>query len=102
MPSAATHEPSTGSPQRVTLYYRDGSSDKVYTAAIEPRGDGYVVTFAFGRRGAALQAGTKTTSPVTLEKAKTIYDKLVREKQAKGYTAGEDGAPFTGTENAGR
>lgn len=33
---------------RVTLYYREGSSDKVYQTAIEPAGDGFVVNFAYG------------------------------------------------------
>ena len=51
---------------RVTLYYREGSSDKVYQAAIEPAGDGFVVNFAYGRRGATLTTGTKTSSPVDL------------------------------------
>ena len=36
-------------PDRVTLYYREGSSDKVYQAAIEPAGDGFVVNFAYGQ-----------------------------------------------------
>ena len=31
-------------PERVTLYYREGSSDKVYQAAIEPAGNQFVVT----------------------------------------------------------
>jgi hypothetical protein len=34
--------------ERITLYYREGSSDKVYQATIEPRGEGFVVTFALG------------------------------------------------------
>ena len=29
-----------------TLYYREGNSDKVYQAAIEPAGDGHIVTTA--------------------------------------------------------
>ena len=37
-----------------TLYYREGSSDKVYQAAIEPAGSQFVVNFAYGRRGATL------------------------------------------------
>ena len=38
-------------PGRVSLYYREGSSDKVYQAAIEPAGNQFVVNFAYGRRG---------------------------------------------------
>ena len=76
--------------QSTTLYYREGSSDKVYRAAIETRDGGYVVNFAYGRRGSTLNTGTKTTSPVTSDEAQHIYDKLVKEKMAKGYTSGED------------
>ena len=77
------------SAERITLYYRQGASDKVYQAALEPRGEGFVVHFAFGRRGSTLNTGTKTASPVDYEAAKRIYDKLVREKTAKGYTPGQ-------------
>jgi len=56
-----------------------------------------VVNFAFGRRGTTLQTGTKTPSPVDFETARKTYDKLVREKQAKGYTPGEDGTPYQHT-----
>lgn len=80
--------------ERVALYYRDGSSDKVYQAAIEPAGHQFVVNFAYGRRGATLTTGTKTTSPVDYATAQQIYIKLVREKKSKGYTEGEDGTPY--------
>jgi len=79
---------------QVTLYYRQGSSDKVYQAAIAPAGDGFVVNFAYGRRGSTLTTGTKTLSPVTHHTARSIYDRLVREKKAKGYTEGPDGTPY--------
>ena len=69
------------------LFYRDGSSDKEYHAAINRVDGGYTVTFAFGRRGSALTAGTKTASPVPLEKAQQIYDRLIAEKTAKGLHA---------------
>ncbi len=89
-----------------TLYFREGSSDKVYQAAVEASGGGFVVNFAFGRRGAALKAGTKTAAPVPLEKAIAVYNKIVAEKTGKGYTPGEDGTPFAGTDlerrNTGR
>jgi hypothetical protein len=38
-----------------------------------------------------MQSGTKTVQPVSYLQAKTIYDRLVREKTAKGYTPGEEG-----------
>lgn len=84
------------------LFYKDGSSDKEYHAAINEVEDGFTVTFAFGRRGTALSAGTKTSTPVTREKAQAIYDKLIAEKTAKGYTPDGTGALFAQSDNAGR
>lgn len=77
-----------------TLYYRNGSSDKEYRAWIEGAGDGYVVNFAYGRRGSSLTTGTKTQAPVDRAKAQVIFDRLVGEKQSKGYVASEDGTPY--------
>jgi bifunctional non-homologous end joining protein LigD len=77
-----------------TLFFKDQKSDKEYRAAIEEKGEGYVVNFAFGRRGATLQTGTKTNQPVGYDEALTIFEKLVAEKMGKGYTTGEDGTPF--------
>ena len=83
---------------QVTLYYREGTSDKVYQCQIEPAGDRFVVNFAYGRRGSMLNTGTKTNVPVEFDDARRIYEKLVREKQAKGYTAGEDAPRYQHTE----
>ena len=69
----------------IALEFREGSSDKVYRACIEKRNSGFVVNFAYGRRGSALNTGTKTTRPVTYGEAVKIYDQLVRSKTAKGY-----------------
>ncbi len=82
----------------VTLYYREGSSDKVYQAAIEPAGELFVVNFAYGRRGSTLATGTKTNSPVDYDTAKKIFTKLVNEKKDKGYTEGENGTPYQHTD----
>ena len=85
----------TTSPYTMTsLYFREGSSDKEYHAAIEPKGDGYVVNFAYGRRGSTLTAGTKTSAPVPLEQAQAIHQKLVASKLAKGYHEGNTGRPY--------
>ena len=78
------------------LYYRNGSSDKEYHAYLSPEGDGFIVTFAYGRRGSTLTTGTKTQSPVAYDKAVVIFDKLVASKTAKGYVFGEDGTPYQG------
>src|ERR1017187_4426742 len=53
----------------ITLYFRDGGSDKVYQASVGPKGAGFVVNFAFGRRGSTLQTGTKTAVPVDYQAA---------------------------------
>ncbi|MEA3188176.1 MAG: bifunctional non-ous end joining protein LigD [Chthoniobacter sp.] len=58
--------------ESTTLYYRQGSSDKVYQASIEQDHGGYVVNFAYGRRGTTLQTGTKTQSQVNLETARAV------------------------------
>jgi bifunctional non-homologous end joining protein LigD len=87
----------TVSDERTTLYYREGGSDKVYQAAVEPSGGGFVVNFAFGRRGSTLQIGTKTPEPVNYEQARKEYDRLVKEKTAEGYTPCEDDTPYPRT-----
>ena len=84
-----------------SLYFREGGSDKEYHARIETKEEGYVVNFAYGKRGAALTIGTKTSSPTTLESATKIYEKLITEKKAKGYTPSTDGKAFAMTEKAG-
>jgi len=68
-----------------SLWFKDGSSDKVYNCTLEVDTSGYVVNFQYGRRGSALTSGTKTISPVDRAKAERIFDKLVAEKTGKGY-----------------
>jgi bifunctional non-homologous end joining protein LigD len=83
--------------QNITLYFEQGSSNKVYQAAIEPKNGLFVVNFAFGRRGSTLNSGTKTDVPVDEQTASRIFEKLVAEKKAKGYTPGPDGTPHQQT-----
>ena len=80
--------------QSTTLYFREGSSDKVYQANLEPRDGGWIVNFAYGRRGTTLTTGTKTSAPLLKEDARRIYEKLLREKTAKGYQVGEEGTAY--------
>lgn len=49
--------------EKTTLYCRQGSSEKVYQASILPQDGGYVVKFAYGRRGTTLPAGLRTQMP---------------------------------------
>lgn len=97
--NATMKMPETRPAEQITLYYREGTSDKVYQASIESQGDGFVVNFAFGRRGSTLQTGTKTSAPVGHDDARRIFSRLVQEKQAKGYTEGENGVPYQHPEN---
>src|ERR1700722_11970127 len=83
----------------ITLYYREGASDKIYQCQIESAGNRFVVNFAYGRRGSSLNSGTKTNLPVDYPDAKRICDKLVREKQAKGYTPGESAGSYQHVES---
>lgn len=84
-----------------SLYYSEGRSDKEYHAEIVQVDDGHVVNFRYGRRGGPLTVGTKTSTPINFTQAKNIFDKLVKEKTAKGYTPDISGVAYQGTENAG-
>ena len=86
--------------ESITLYYRDGRSDKVYQASIEPKQSGFVVNFAYGRRGSTMTTGTKTQSPVSFEEAQNIHSKLIREKLAKGYKPGEKTTAYSNPESS--
>lgn len=86
---------------KTSLYYSEGRSDKEYHAEIVSVAEGNVVNFCYGRRGASLTVGTKTVTPVDFEQAKKIYDKLVHEKLAKGYTPDVSGVAYQGTEHIG-
>ena len=79
----------------ITLYYREGSSDKIYQVAIEEQNGGWVVHYAYGRRGSALTTGTKTSSPVTRKEAERIFERMVSEKLKKGYRQGESENSYT-------
>lgn len=90
--------------ESVELRYQEGTSDKVYHASIERSGQGYVVNFAYGRRGSALSTGTKTPQALPLQAAESVYRKLVQSKTAKGYRvhsgSAEQAIPVV--DNAGR
>ncbi len=91
----------------VTLYYTEGSSDKVYQATLKPDakmgGHPYwVVDFAYGRRGSTLATGTKTNGPTGYEAALRIYEKLLSDKKSKGYTEAESGELYQHTDKEQR
>src|ERR1035437_4676329 len=82
--------------KNVSLYFKEGSSDKEYHIQLEEAKGGFVVNFQYGRVGNALQTGTKTPSPVSEAEADKIYTKLLKEKTAKGYAeSGEKKKDFS-------
>lgn len=82
----------------ITLYNREGSSDKVYQVHLEAADGGFVVNYANGKRGRTMTQGTKTTSPIAYDAAVKIYDKLVKKKMSDGYTEAESGMRYVGTD----
>jgi bifunctional non-homologous end joining protein LigD len=93
---------SAGSLKAVSLYYRQGTSDKVYQAWIERVNGGYAVNCAYGRRGSALTTATKTRTPVDYDGAVYVLNKVVSEKTAKGYTTAAQGTPYQHGSKAGQ
>lgn len=88
----------------IELFFQEGTSDKVYNAAIVDAGGGaFTVTVEWGRRGAKLNTGSKAVK-VTRAAAEKMFDKLVREKRGKGYeerTAGHAPAAVAPPEGEG-
>jgi bifunctional non-homologous end joining protein LigD len=70
--------------ERAELYFRQGSSDKVYHLQLETAEDRWSVQAQWGRRGSALQSDVKV-SGASYEEAKRVYDRILREKTGKGY-----------------
>ena len=59
--------------RQVSLFFKEGNSDKVYEIDLCTTGNElYVVNFRYGRRGTALKEGTKTPEAVSLQKAEGI------------------------------
>ncbi len=72
--------------KKTLLHYQKGTSNKVYNVyLIEISPSEYLVNFEYGRFGSKLKEGTKTSSPVTLERAEKLFDSLVVSKINKGY-----------------
>jgi bifunctional non-homologous end joining protein LigD len=80
--------------QTITLNYREGASDKVYQVAINQSSNGCTVDYSYGRRGSNMSTGTKTQTPVSLEVAQAIFQKLIQSKLSKGYKPAEAGPVY--------
>jgi bifunctional non-homologous end joining protein LigD len=70
--------------ERAELYFRQGSSDKVYYVQLENLDDKWSVEAQWGRRGSTLQSDVKANG-VPYEEAKRVYERILREKTGKGY-----------------
>ncbi len=76
--------------KRTSLYYREGTSDKVYEVDLcEVSPDRYVVNFRYGRRDSNLREGVETVQALPLSEAQRAFDKLVGSKVKKGYQEGD-------------
>ena len=73
--------------QQATLYFKEGTSDKVYQTWVDKNEatQECTVQFAFGRRGSRLRGGSKTSYPTSQWSATKIYNDLVDSKIKKGY-----------------
>jgi len=71
--------------REASLYFKEGGSDKVYEVFIQEILGGYQVKAFWGRRGSTLQHGLKTQHPTSLDEATAIFQKIVAEKERKGY-----------------
>lgn len=85
-----------------TLFCTEGGSNKEYHVELIEGPDGFRVNTRHGPRGRATALGTKTPAPVDQARAQRIYDKLIADKIAKGYTPDISGQAYVGTELAGR
>lgn len=92
----------TAHAQAIYLFCTEGSSDKVYQASLHSQDGGWVVEFAYGRRGQTLKTGTKTSNAVSYTEALKMFNKLVKEKTSKGYTEDQTGLSYTCSEHKAR
>jgi predicted DNA-binding WGR domain protein len=67
------------------LYYRRGTSDKIYIIEVVKIKDGYYVQSSWGRRGTASLTSRLSENFVMQASANWHFDKVKKEKLAKGY-----------------
>lgn len=86
----------------ISLYYKEGTSDKEYHLAVLGNDEsGWQVQYRYGRRGSALKTAFKNKVPTDYVTAKSLYTDMLKKQLAQGYTPGEDGVPYSGTDKAG-
>lgn len=84
-------------PDRIYWRCTEGGSNKDYITSLEQVDGGlWIASYAFGAHGATLTPGTKMKKgPDTYEKAKKVYDAMVKERISKRYVAqGQSGAAY--------
>jgi bifunctional non-homologous end joining protein LigD len=72
--------------QSARLLFQNSRSDKEYNVSLAEQDDGCLVNFSYGPRGGTLKYGTKTISPVSLDAAEKVFNRLVKSKVSKGYS----------------
>lgn len=77
----------------VVLVNTEGSHRKAYRVWLEAEGALFHVGFAYGRIGAMLREGRKTTAPVARVTADALRAEIVREKEGRGYVQKRVTAP---------
>jgi len=81
--------------ETITLYFREGISDKFYNANLEEVDNEFRVTFVYGRTGTSGQSGIKGGALTYIE-SKLMYDRLIKEKMAKGYKPDANAISYAG------
>lgn len=72
--------------ESVQLVYDDGwRSFKEYNVNLIENDGGWEVHCTYGKRYNANAQAKKTKSPVSYHEAKEIFDKVIAEKERKGY-----------------
>lgn len=82
----------------VSLFYKEGKSDKEYRIFLKKKGKGYIVDICYGRRGNSLTSSQKTPIPLDLDAATAIFEKLYHDKKLKGYCEEEGQVPYVGSD----
>lgn len=86
--------------EKANLKFQQDGSDKVYVIALQQCETGWSVYAQWGRRGSTLQSDYKIER-AEYDAAKKVYDRVLREKLAKGYRHSE-GRTATDTEGDSR
>lgn len=86
----------------VRLTLTEGTSEKEYRGWLTASEGGWHVDFAYGRRDSTLKTGRKTSAPLPQADAEVVLAKLLASKEAKGYSRGDSGVAYQGSELEGQ